>query len=165
MQYKAIERATALPVPESRLGEKVCLAVMTRAGTRGQGNPPSSTPLACRVMTRRNISWPSAKMARTKSWTCRGRICGQPTRASLRSRAPKMSTSFWMRVGYFDAAIRSQPGATRSSSLDLKPEALRWSRPTTCCSRYRGQRTAGERLQDRSARAGGEIFRGDRFTP
>jgi non-ribosomal peptide synthetase component E (peptide arylation enzyme) len=30
MRYKAIERATALPVPESRLGEKVCLALMTR---------------------------------------------------------------------------------------------------------------------------------------
>jgi non-ribosomal peptide synthetase component E (peptide arylation enzyme) len=37
MQYKAIERATALPVLESRLGEKVCLAVMTRAGTRVSG--------------------------------------------------------------------------------------------------------------------------------
>jgi len=37
MQHEAIERAAALPVADSRLGEKVCLAVMTRAGKRVSG--------------------------------------------------------------------------------------------------------------------------------
>jgi acyl-CoA synthetase (AMP-forming)/AMP-acid ligase II len=32
MQHEAVERAAVLPVPDARLGEKVCLAVMLRAG-------------------------------------------------------------------------------------------------------------------------------------
>ena len=32
MEHAAIERAAAFPVADSRLGEKVCLAVMFRAG-------------------------------------------------------------------------------------------------------------------------------------
>jgi acyl-CoA synthetase len=34
MQHDAIERAAAVPVPDPRLGEKVCLAVMPRSGKR-----------------------------------------------------------------------------------------------------------------------------------
>ncbi len=32
MQHNAIERAAAIPVADARLGEKICLAVMFRAG-------------------------------------------------------------------------------------------------------------------------------------
>jgi acyl-CoA synthetase len=34
MQHEAVERAAVLPVPDARLGEKVCLAVMLRAGAQ-----------------------------------------------------------------------------------------------------------------------------------
>jgi acyl-CoA synthetase len=34
MQHVAVERAAVLPVPDARLGEKVCLAVMLRAGAQ-----------------------------------------------------------------------------------------------------------------------------------
>jgi acyl-CoA synthetase len=34
MQHHAVERAAAVPVPDERLGEKVCLAVMPRPGAR-----------------------------------------------------------------------------------------------------------------------------------
>lgn len=36
MQHAAVARAAAMPVPDSRLGEKVCLAVMFRPGHRPQ---------------------------------------------------------------------------------------------------------------------------------
>lgn len=36
MQHAAVARAVALPVPDARLGEKVCLAVMFRAGRRAE---------------------------------------------------------------------------------------------------------------------------------
>jgi acyl-CoA synthetase len=37
MQHDAVERAAAVPVADTRLGEKVCLAVMLRAGRQVSG--------------------------------------------------------------------------------------------------------------------------------
>ena len=34
MRHPAVERVAAVPVADARLGEKVCLAVMWRAGAR-----------------------------------------------------------------------------------------------------------------------------------
>jgi len=60
------------------------------------------------------------------------------------------------RIGYFGMRF-ARAWACRSSSFNFAAEALRWSRPTTCCSRISRSWAAVERLQDRSARAGAKF--------
>ena len=133
--------------------------VALAAGTRVSGKEILDQPSACHIMTRRNISLPSAKMARMKSWTCRGRIL----QTAYASKFTQQSTtgvdiildargirrccnSF---TGWSDplVVIGFEAGGTpvvKANYLLLK--------------NIGAQRTAGERLQDRSARAGKEIF-------
>lgn len=58
MQHPAVLRAAALPMPDERLGEKVCLAVMFRPGTSAEAGRSCciSMPPACRNTTCRNSS-------------------------------------------------------------------------------------------------------------
>ena len=163
MQYNAIDRATALPVPDSRLGEKMCLArLMTLS--RSAGTRVSGKEILDQALGLPHYDVPEYFLALSKDGAdeivdlsrqdfadgLRKQVYAAEHHRCRHHSGCAWDTSmlrFFTRWSYLLVVIGFEAGRTpvmKTNYLLLK--------------NIEAQRTAGERLQDRSARADREIF-------